>query len=56
MANGGGMQSTGSAGSSGGVNHMQQHGIPGNVYSHQHYQTNSNNSTKRAIQGMKMHI
>ena len=39
-----------SAGSSG--NQM-----PGNIYSHGHYQTNnSNNSTKRAIQGMKMHI
>ena len=33
-------------------NHM-----PTNIYSHSHYQTNnSNNSTKRAIQGMKMHI
>ena len=28
-----------------------------NIYQHGHYQTNnSNNSTKRAIQGMKMHI
>ena len=31
--------------------------MQGNIYSHGHYQTNnSNNSTKRAIQGMKMHI
>ena len=30
---------------------------PNNMYPHSHYQTNnSNNSTKRAIQGMKMHI
>ena len=36
----------------GNANHM-----PTNIYSHSHYQTNnSNNSTKRAIQGMKMHI
>ena len=28
-----------------------------NMYQHNHYLTNnSNNSTKRAIQGMKMHI
>ena len=31
--------------------------MPTNIYSHSNYQTNNiNNSTKRAIQGMKMHI
>ena len=46
-------QSTSGVGSTAGSSNGGMGGIPSNIY---HHSNNSSNSTKRAIQGMKMHI
>ena len=46
-------QSTSGVGSTTGSSSGGMGGIPANIY---HHSNNSSNSTKRAIQGMKMHI